>query len=73
MLGGLLTRGILRKQEALRVCPVTDVPGTTLLKVALYFVADRFRQCYDSSHIRGGGGFMKNMAEVGNVFRFGLF
>ena len=53
--------------------PVTELRGTTLLRVVLYFVADRFRQCYDSSHIRGGGGFMKNIAEVGNVFRFGLF
>ena len=56
MLGGLLTRGIARETGGTAGLPVTELRGTTLLKVVLYFVADRFRQCYDSSHIRWGAG-----------------
>jgi len=35
-------------------------------------VADRYLQCYDSGK-SGGDGFMESTAEVGSVFRFGLF
>src|ERR1051326_7900641 len=73
MLGGLLTRRILPKPGGPAGLPCNGLTAHNIAKSSAVFCGRPFSF---NAMIRAtfvGDGFMKSMAEVGNVFRFGLF